>query len=64
MSEQVAASVWIGTREGLLRWQAGAVTPVAADVAITSLSRLPGGRIAAGLATGELLLLGRDGREL
>ncbi len=64
MTEQVAAIVWVGTREGLLRWQAGAVTPVASDVAVTSLSRLPGSRIAAGLASGELLVLGRDGRVL
>jgi hypothetical protein len=62
MSEQVAPTVWIGTREGLLRWQAGAVTPVAPDVTITALARLPGGRVAAGHAGGELLVVGRDGR--
>lgn len=61
MSTSVAPVVWIGTREGLLRWQAGTLTPVAGDAAVTALAPLSGGRIVAGTAGGELLEVDRDG---
>ncbi|MBL8843349.1 MAG: hypothetical protein JNL90_17650 [Planctomycetes bacterium] len=61
MSTSVAPVVWIGTREGLLRWQAGTLTPVAGDAAVTALARLPGGRVVAGTASGELIEADRGG---
>lgn len=62
MSEPLAPIVWIGTRDGLLRWQAGGVTPIVSEVAVTALALLPGGQVAAGLGSGECLVAGRDGR--
>ncbi len=62
MSTNVAPVVWIGTSEGLLRWQAGTLTPVVSDVAVTALVRLPGGRVMAGTADGELIESDRTGR--
>jgi len=64
MTGGIAPILWIGTRDGLLRWQAGALTPVVSDVAVTAIARLAGGRVAAGLAGGQLLVVDRDGHEV
>lgn len=63
MTTATAPILWIGSRDGLLRWQAGAVTPIIGEAAVTALARLPGGRVAAGLESGDLVVAARDGTQ-
>jgi len=62
MSGAGATALLVGTRAGLYRWQAGAVSPLdAGGEPVTLLASLPGGGSGAGTAAGELLQLGPDG---
>jgi hypothetical protein len=64
MSSPRSPAIYVGTRAGLFLYQEGAIAPLSRGLEhVTALASLPGARIAAGTARGEIASFGPDGAQ-